>query len=238
LGNWPLDHVFVSTEAGYCWGCFGRGLSDEPNARVICQGPAIMEWAMEIAGPDGSAGVQHCVTGVCHCCANRILIPAGIDVHEAPGNEIVVPMFGKYGLGLSDLVERVKSAALAVNTRLEEAVSERAVEQAIQSITRAKEDEYDILMDDIDDFLHVKFSNMPLDDQSALKGIYSELYDKRQADYEQLGTGKISADEFKSRMQINMSSSMHQIRDLLGQEAYKGTFKMPPEIAAAYLFAR
>lgn len=95
LGDWPLDHVFVSTHDGYSWGCFGRGLADDPEARVICKGRAEYEWVMEIAGSDASAGVQHTVTGVCQCCANRLLLPAGIDVQDAPGNEIVVPIFGK-----------------------------------------------------------------------------------------------------------------------------------------------
>lgn len=238
LGNWPLDHVFVSTEQGYSWGCFGRGLAEEPNAKIVCQGYAIVEWTREIAGPDGSAGVQHQVTGVCHCCANRILIPAGVDVHDAPGNEIVVPIFGKYGLGLPALIDRVKTAAGAVNRRTPNSISDPAVEQAIQRITRAKEGEYEILMDDIDDLLHIKFSSLPADAQVSMKAIYSELYDKRQVDYEQFATGTIKAEEFKVRMHTNVTSALHNVRDLLGQEAFHSMFRMPPELAAAYLFAR
>jgi len=238
LGNWPLDHVFVSTEQGHSWGCFGRGLAEDPNARVVCQGYAIVEWATEIAGTDGSAGVQHCVTGVCHCCANRILIPAGVDVHDASGNEIVVPIFGKYGLGLPALIDRVKAAASAVNGRTPNSISDSALEQAIQRVTRAKEDEYEILMDDIDDFLHVKFSSLPADARASMKTIYSELYDKRQAEYEQFAAGRITADEFKMRMRTNVTAALHEVRDLLGQEAFHAVFRMPPELAAAYLFAR
>jgi len=238
LGNWPLDHVFVSTEQGHSWGCFGRGLPDEPNTRVVCQNYGIVEWAIEIAGPDQSAGVQHTVTGVCHCCANRILIPAGVDVHDAPGNEIVIPIFGKYGLGLTALVERVKAAAIAVNTRNPNTIQDAEVEVAINHITRAKEDEYDILMDDVDDFLHFKCSVLPQDAQVSMKSIYSTLYDKRHADYELFSAGKISPDEFKARLRGNVTNAIHDVRDLLGQEAFHSVFKMPPEVAAAYLFNR
>ena len=238
LGNWPLDHVFVSTEQGQSWGCFGRGLADEPNSQIICQGSALVEWAKEIAGPDGSAGVQHCVTGVCHCCANRILIPAGVDVHDAPGNEIVVPIFGKYGLGLPALVDRVKAAATTVNNRTPNSISDIELDKVIQHITRAKEDEYEILMDDLNDFLHVNFSALPSDEQMGIKNIYSNLYDKRQADYEPFAAGKISAEAFQSRMRANVTTALHDVKDQLGEAAFHSVFKMPPEIATAYLFGR
>lgn len=182
--------------------------------------------------------MQHCVTGVCHCCANRILLPAGVDVHDAPGNEIVVPMFGKYGLGLTALIERVKTAAATVNHRIPNSISDSAVEQAIQRITRAKESEYEILMDDIDDVLHIKFSSLPADMRISIKTIYSALYDKRQADYEQLAAGKIKPEEFQLRMRTNVTLSLHNVRDLLGKEAFHSVFRMAPELAAAYLFAR
>jgi len=238
LGNWPLDHVFVSTEKGDSWGCFGRGLAEEPNARIICQGYGIVEWAMEIAGADRNAGVQHCVTGVCHCCANRILIPAGIDVHDAPGNEIVVPIFGKYGLGLPALIERIKAAAKAVNGRLLNCIADSVVEQAIQRITRTKEDEYEILMDDLDDFLHIKFSSLPSGIKDSMKTIYSNLYNKRIEDYDLFAAGKMTSNEFKAKMRTNVISALHDVKDLIGQENFNSVFKMPPEIAAAYLFGR
>lgn len=250
LGNWPLDHVFVSTEQGHTWGCFGRALQGEPAARVVCQGYANVEWVMEIAGPDCNknncgplqcnhtccAGVEHQVTGVCHCCANRLLLPAGVDVHEAPGNEVVVPIFGKYGLGIREFVTRVKDTAFRVNSRTPNAIPESQVEAAVQRIMRAREDEYDIMMSDVDDFLHVKVPMLPSNVQDSMKAVYSGLYDRRLKTYDTYTSGQISKDQYLAQMHQNIEQAFHDLQDLLGGQMFKEVFRMPPPVAAAYLF--
>lgn len=252
LGNWPLDHVFVSTEKGDTWGCFGRALQGEPTAKVICEGFANIEWVKEIAGPDCGkgkcgpivceskccAGVQHELNGVCHSCANRLLLPAGVDVQDAPGNEIVVPIYGKYGLGLADFVTRVKDAAFRVNSRNPDSIRESEVEAAVQKVLQARTDEYEIIMNDVDTFLHVKCQSLSVETQAEMKVIYSKLYDKRQANYEAYVAGRISADTFKEAMRIDVTAAFSDIRDLLGKESFRSVFKMPSEVATAYLFAR
>ena len=50
-----------------------------------------------------------------------------------------MPIFGKYGLGLKTLVERVKTAAQTVNARLPKTVSDEQVEIIVQRIMRANE---------------------------------------------------------------------------------------------------
>lgn len=50
LGNWPLDHVFVSTTESQCWNCFARGIDKVPNAKVIAQGEAHLAWVQKLVG--------------------------------------------------------------------------------------------------------------------------------------------------------------------------------------------
>ena len=85
LDHWLLDHTAVATSTGMEWGCFGRTYSDNPKgSSAVARGMGDEAWARAIAGPDGHAGINYGVTGVCDQCSNRILLPAGIDVRNSP----------------------------------------------------------------------------------------------------------------------------------------------------------
>lgn len=239
IGNWPLDHVFVATNTSKCWPCYGRGIYDEPAARIICEGTGNEEWVVEIAGEvtDRScAGVDHEINGVCHCAANRLLISVGVDVRRAPGNEIVIPVFGKYGFGLEDFVVRIKDSANRVNNRHPSAISDDAIEQAVQRVLHSKEDECDILMDDIEDNLHVNITDIQPALLQEIKSIYFVLYDKRTSSYENFKTGQLTPAQYRAEMRDNVSIAFHQVREVLGNDQYLSIIKVNPDIAAMALF--
>ncbi len=90
----PFDHTYVTSSAGDRWGCKGR----ERGGRIICRGSGRLALAKCLACPDGMAGVDYGVTGVCFQIANRILWPAAILVEQARGYNRLFRHFGHFGL--------------------------------------------------------------------------------------------------------------------------------------------
>lgn len=237
LGNWPLDHVFVSTTDGMSWGCFGRGLSDEPNARVIAQAEGCLDWVTEIAGQitnNSVAGVTHQVNGICQNAANRLLLPAGIDVSDAPGNEIATSIFGKFGLGLSTFAQSVKDAAHRVNQRTPGLISEEMIARAVSKITHSKKEEIEILAEDLQDFLKINTKGLSNKVRAQLHDIYSELYLKRHATYAGFLNGKLSPDAYKASLRSNILKALENVKAVIGDAAFMTIFKLPPAVAAQY----
>jgi hypothetical protein len=241
IGNWPLDHVFVTADTGECWPCYGRGIDELPEARFVCEGVGNLEWIVEIAGEvtDRScAGVDHEINGVCHCAANRLLLIAGVDVRDAPGNEIVIPIFGKYGMGIQDFVIRIKDAAKRVNDRHPSIISDDDVEKAVQRVLHSKESECAILMDDIEDNLHVNRADIPPTLLQEMKSIYSVLYDKRTASYDSYKVGQLTTEQYRNEMRKNVVMAFCQVQDVLGNEQYSRIIKWNPTVAAMALFGK
>ena len=143
LHNWPLDHTCVATSSGMQWGCYGRTYPEDPSvATVVATGPGDDLWAKAIAGPDGHAGIDYGVTGVCDQCSNRILLPAGLTVRNSPGNEIATLLSGIYGLKLAEFATRVKDAAAAVNKEHPGRIPEAKVEAAVALLGGGLKDEW------------------------------------------------------------------------------------------------
>jgi len=236
LGNWPLAHVFVSTPEGQSWGCFGRGIADEPNAPIVCQGEAILRWVQEIAGPSATpvAGVTHQVNGVCHQAANRLLLLAGVNVEHAPGNEIATPIYGKYGLGLDSFVQIIKDAASHVNAETPGAITEELIAAAVLHVTHAKDEEIAIMTDDLHEFLNLNASDLSADQRSQLLIIYSNLYTSRENDYDQFMAGKMTQPDYQNVMHKLITDTLQQVESVIGPERFINLFKMPPKVAALY----
>lgn len=237
LGNRQLDHVFVSNTDGNSWGCFGRGLSKEPNARIIAQAEGCLEWVVEIACPNTNklvAGITHQVNGICHNAANRLLLLAEIDVSDAPGNEIATPIFGKYGLGINAFIQSVKDAVYRVNQKTSGLISEEMVERALLRITHSKDDEIEILKEDIQDFLNINTQELPDEARTQLRDIYSELYSKRQATYNDFKNGTLPQNVYLTKLRSNVVEAFENTKSVIGDNSYESIFKLPPEVAAAY----
>ena len=146
LPRWPLDHTCVTASTGEQWGCFGRTYAEDPSvATAVASGPGDLLWTKAIAGPEGYAGIDFGVTGVCDQTSNRILIPAGVTVKNSPGNEIATLLCGIYGLKLDAFVTRVKDAALAVNRDHPGRISEAQVDTAVRALGGGLKDEWDLV---------------------------------------------------------------------------------------------
>jgi hypothetical protein len=98
FGGWRrVDHTYAASDDGYVWPCWGGTSGGNP----ICWGYGDSATAHCLAQPDFSAGIEYCVTGVCHQTANRILCPAGwgVIVSAARGFGLSCLFFGTYGVG-------------------------------------------------------------------------------------------------------------------------------------------
>lgn len=246
-----FDHVFIESER-CSWGCFGRTRKDRTaqNAKAICGGMGNVEWVMEIAGsgcqngecrPDkccktNCAGIEHNWNGVCHSCANRLLLPAGVDVADAPGNELAVPIYGKYGIGRMELAARVKGAAHRVNKRAPGSVSEVDVVDAVQRITRSRDSEYEIMMEDISEHFDLNTTQLPPGALDELKLLYHGLCERRVKTFESFAQCKNPTDEQKRSAQEeltrNVKQTFHDAMDLLGADLYQQLFRKSPEEVA------
>jgi len=251
----PFYHVYVMAENGYCWGCFGRGVSEVPNAEIICEGSANLEWVMQIAvdacsvnpklcstgalcysGP--CAGVTLSVNGICQNCANRLLLPAGIDVSNAPGNEVATFIFGKYGLGRQELIERVTKAAGRVNAAQSGAISPEELETVLGRIRTEEADEYKIILDDLRQFLGVKAPELPQGVQQKLMAIHGELYDQRSNTYDQFRVNAISLEQYKTTMKGNALNAFTAIAKEIGVSGFDKLFGLSPAAAVKFAFGQ
>ena len=249
----PFYHVYVMADNGYCWGCFGRGVSEVPNAELICEGFANLEWVMQIAVDGCSvnpkpcstgalcysrpcAGVTLSVNGICQNCANRLLLPAGIDVSNAPGNEVATFIFGKYGLGRQELIERVTKAAERVNAAQAGAITTEELEAVLERIKTEESDEYKIILDDLQQFLGVKAPDLTESVQQKIMALHGELYNQRSNTYDQFCANSLSLEQYKSTMQKNALIAFTAIAKEIGVSGFDKLFGLTPEAAVKIAF--
>jgi len=89
------DHTYVECGGGgKAWACWGG----KAGGTAFNSGAGSTLRADRIAEPNERAGVTcYLVNGVCHQAANRILIPAGIQVNGARGYVLSLSIYGAYG---------------------------------------------------------------------------------------------------------------------------------------------
>ena len=236
LGTWPLDHTCVSA-GDLQWGCFGRAYKDDPTqASPIARGMGDPLWAQAIAGPDGHALIDYGVTGVCDQCSNRILLPAGIDCRNSPGNEVATLLSGTYGLGIKELVVRIKDAAAAVNRDHKGRVSEAAVADAVRRVDRGLDGEWEIVRYDIDRIIKpavgARYATLKLEIEDA----YLSLYYKRQALAGAYGRGAIDKKTLVGRVTTAYVALLEDLKEIMGVDDFKKIVPVSPEVAADYVF--
>jgi len=89
------DHTYVKcANGGKAWSCWGG----KTSGTELRRGDGSTNRADAIAGHDEKAGIRcYLVNGVCHQCANRILLPASSTVRGARGYGVSEMRFGTYG---------------------------------------------------------------------------------------------------------------------------------------------
>ena len=236
LGNWPLDHTSVVTSTGTQWGCFGRTYAADPrNATVVARGRGDELWAKAIAGADGSAGIENGVTGVCDQCANRILLPAGIDVRNSPGNEIAILFCGVYGFGMSALVRRIRDAAAAVNKDHPGRISDAQVAAAVTKVTGGMTEEWRIVRSNNDRILKPALGARYDEVQADLENVYLGFYYRRIALYHAFKKGNFDKRALVFKLRDAFSQSLSDLKDVMGEQSYARIVPVPPAHVPDYL---
>jgi len=252
---YPFSHVFVTAENGFCWGCFGRGISEVPDASTICQGLANLQWVMQIASLEcpsnphpcisgavcsksPCAGITFTVNGICQNCANRLLLPAGIDVNKAPGNEIATFLFGKFGLGRLELMDRVTKAADRANSIEVGAVSSDDLKAVLGLIESEEQDEYKIILGDMQEFLGIKIPDLPASTQNQIEIVHGHLYDQRTETYEDYLKNGLGLEAYRTTMKKHALAAFSEIETEIGQKGFQQIFGVSPQVAAHYGFGQ
>lgn len=242
LTNEAREHVFVSSESGRSWGCMGRDLGDPTvtGNRPLVEGLAEEEWVNEIAGPDNNhtAGIENKITGVCHQCANRLLIPAGVNVNKAYGNEVAIIGFGLYGPDIEDVKRVVLSAAQRVNDRQPGLIPQADIEAAVRRMDNCVADEYEVMKRDFEERNPVPAdaAPVPVDIQSRQRDIHARFAQRRRDSYRAFRAGQTTGEAYGLFLRENLRQALVEFRELMGEDKYMKMFRMTPEAAVTHLF--
>ena len=239
LHDWPLDHTCVTASTGEQWGCFGRTYAEDPSvATAVASGPGDLLWTKAIAGPEGYAGIDFGVTGVCDQTSNRILLPAGVTVKNSPGNEIATLLCGIYGLKLDAFVTRVKDAALAVNREHPGRISEEQVAAAVKTLGGGLKDEWDLVRANnarfIKPVLGAQYETIAPD----IDDVYLSFYYKRTALVHAYERGNIDKKALVTKVSIGFVMALNDLRDVVGPANWSKILPVPAQDAADYVFYR
>ncbi len=239
LPTWPLDHTCVATSTGTQWGCFGRTYPEDPSvATIVATGNGDELWARAIAGPDGRAGIDYGVTGVCDQCSNRILLPAGITVRNSPGNEIATLLCGIYGLKLGVFVTQVKDAAAAVNKEHPGRISDAKVDAVVKVLGGGLKDEWELVRANNDRIIKPVLGAQYEAVAPDLEDIYLSLYYKREALVHAWERGTLEKAVLVRKVSAAFVESLSDLRDVIGARNYAKLIAVPPQAASDYVFYR
>lgn len=106
--------LVVSEDKKSCWSNHGRGWDSPSEKTKVAENQAYWEWLNTFV-PTGSidkCGISFGINGLCHNYAARELLVGRdeTDVSKAPKNYVCVFFFGKYGMGLDDLKNLLKTS--------------------------------------------------------------------------------------------------------------------------------
>ena len=127
-----MDHVFLVSDGGHNWNCFGRGVETLSNPSLrgkvnyLGEIEGNLEWMAKayapkteecILGSRPEAGVHNQYSGVCQNAANRILAMGSgeLSVAKAKMNELAVLLYGKFGFDVESFVAKIEAAAGELN---------------------------------------------------------------------------------------------------------------------------
>ena len=239
LRSWPLDHTCVTTSTGIQWGCFGRTYAEDPSvATAVATGPGDELWAKAIAGPQGYAGIDFGVTGVCDQTSNRILLPAGLTVKNSPGNEIATLLCGIYGLKLDAFVTLVKDAAAAVNREHPGRVTEEQVHAAVTALGGGLKDEWDLVRANNERLIKPALGADYAAVAPDIEQVYLSFYYKRTALTHAYERGNIDKTVLVRKVSIGFVEALNDLRDVVGAKNYAKILPVPAQDAADYVFYR
>ncbi len=238
----PVEHVFVTSEHGHDWGCFGGGkvYLSRPDCRVLSEGYGDTDWANRLYGTDLvlPTGIRNKIDGSCHCVANRILVLADIDVSQAYGDTLVMLFYGKYGFRLAEYIERIKQTAQEINKESPDRIHDEIVEKIASKLLSYKSDELSIIRDKFEQAIGSDFSLLNDRQKNSIRDIYQSLHENRLEKYMTLEIsdgGNHDQEKYQESMIPVLHKHLCEIREALGDNLYFQIFKMAPEMGTELL---
>ena len=246
-----MDHVFLASDGGHNWNCFGRGketLSDPSlKGKLNCLGEieGNLEWMAKayaskpeeyIGGSRPEAGVHNPYSGVCQNAANRILAMGSgeLSVAKAKMNELAVLLYGKYGFDVESFVAKIEAAAGELNRTKPGSVTQDELDAVKARFVRGTtlEEELRLLTDDAPKTMAAireKCTSEQID--NFIQG-YIKVREERQAGYLRLKTSGLRGDAAQRQLVATIGGSaiclFEKIGLLIGDIPFRELFHGTP----------
>ena len=249
-----VDHVFMAPDdLSINWNCFGGGIEEltskdertRNRVRSLVSGVGNIEWMRAVYGPISSAaaGVVNCFNGVCQTVGNRLMAMTkeNADSSKAKGNELVVLIFGKYGYGVADFINLIRTKADELNAVKLGTVSAEEVERTVANLEEGLKPkaEIDALIDDLPVPKEVLVSLLGEKVSLFLQG-YGEFQQRREEKYQEIVKNRCPGYDVRGEMKAFIIGELKrqetQLRDFLKtEEKVRAILPYPPEaIFAAF----
>lgn len=219
------SHCYVvSADRLTCWKNHGRGWSEgKPGERVV-SAQVYKEWLDDFMPASGlnyedRCGMSFGYNGVCHTYANRELLLADTDVcvASAPKDFVCVAMFGKYGLGITQLKNRLRVSYERVSAQF--ALDEDAYHKVIARIDDAFEDEFNAWSQVCKEYCDIPVDSILAKSPEAGRAIAREklkaFLNVREALYQQYASGTITAADYRNKRATIIVESLSSYMDWL-----------------------
>lgn len=249
--NW--DHVYVESDDGHSWGCFGG----DSGGVSICSEAGDSAFAECLSHPQLQtifgfiryAGITYLADGVCHQAANRILYPAnGITVASTRGYGISLGLYGTYGRNTKVPWPRLSHCA---NVRTGGGSGNQASGQAVLSTIRTKTaqfsdkirqiyaaaqehetDEAIIRGQELEAFASMRLGEdfdrgkiaAVAEQQRLLRAKHDQLV-------QQWERGRLKPDELRAKVRAAISEMASSCETILGPRDFERLFDMPAKDA-------
>ncbi len=233
----PRDHVFVVSDQGHDWRCFGRGKAHIAKARLLTTTQGSAEWINALNGADGehATGLVNQVSGVCHNVANRLLLVADADVADARGKGLATLAFGRYGFELEDFAQRIADTAKQIET-----VSDAQLEKALCKLNAHLNDELADLAEDLMNQFNLNTSSLPCSTLGKVRDLYGSFHDTRRECYLEASQAEPEYTNntdvrYLKRLEPELHNFLYELKTCLGDSAYTRIIPVLPEQAGDYL---
>lgn len=238
------DHTYVKSSDGSVWPCFGS--SD--GGRKICSGTGDSDTCNKLAGSDSHAEISYGKTGVCHQAANRILIPTGQTVNPAWGYSASTALYGVYGTDAKEFFKRHNITTMQLNETPHNNYVEREFISSVKNLYKSSnmmmntndDDSIDLASEEFKLLLQYKLSanssiasnkfseNPTTIPTNKLLEIHKKFNMKKNSLINDLDNKKLSPEEFATKINEEISSTLHSFSQELSREDFEKVFGIKP----------
>lgn len=230
-----MDHVFLVSDRGHNWNCFGRGIETLSNpsmkGKVDCLGEieGNIEWmakvyASKLEDSIGSdrpeAGIYNRYSGVCQNAANRILAMGSgkLSVAKAKMNELSVLLYGKYGFDVESFVAKIEAAAEELNMMKPGSVTQDELDAVKARFAHGMtlEEELRLLTDDAPKTMSAIREKCTSEQIDSFLQVYVKVREERQAGFLRLKASGLRGDAAQRQLAATISGSAICLLEKIG----------------------